>query len=314
MDPSTTDDSGCPYAILSVPRNATIADIKKAYRKLALKHHPDKGGDEAMFQTVSAAYEILSDDARRAEYDRLQHEKARMGGARGGATTTSSTSCSWAASSGTNMPPGSGTAFAAGGRRRNRSAASAAPQPARNGPFSHPFFRHHHGHGTGSSQFTDPFDLFQRVFGEEFGIRGSAVSRGHGSSGVSRSRRDPFDDPFFANNRSMMGMGGIGMGGGSMMDEMSQMSQRMDAMQQSMMSSFHSSFGHHHANGQPSFSSSFSTSSSSGIGGGRSVSTSTSTRIVNGVQETILPNGQWSTQMVELSAAAAPTQTAQWAE
>jgi hypothetical protein len=85
----------------------------------------------------------------------------------------------------------------------------------------------------------------------------------------------------------MMGMGGIGMGGGSMMDEMSQMSQRMDAMQQSMMSSFHSSFGHHHANGQPSFSSSFSTSSSSGIGGGRSVSTSTSTRIVNGVQETI---------------------------
>ena len=335
---AVTDDS-CPYAVLSVPRNAALAEIKKAYRRLALKHHPDKGGDESMFKIISAAYEILSDDARRAEYDRLQQEKSGMGGARRGAS----------GSRAANETRGSGTstasAAAGGSRRRSRPAASGDSDA-----FSHSFFQQYH-HGFGSSggsshrtQFTDPFDLFERVFGEEFGMRSSAMRHGHragglgghrSSSGASRSstgssRRDPFDDPFFTNGRSsMMGMSGIGMmgggGGGSMMDAMSQMSQRMDSMHQSMTNSFHSSFGsygsnayahhahassaghhqhqhmlHHSAAGfgnaggqSSSFSSSFSMSSSSGFGGdggfggGRSVSTSTTTRIVNGVQETV---------------------------
>lgn len=57
------------YKVLGVDRNATEADIKKAYRKLASKHHPDKGGDNAKFQEIQAAYAVLSDPAKRAEYD-----------------------------------------------------------------------------------------------------------------------------------------------------------------------------------------------------------------------------------------------------
>lgn len=57
------------YSTLGIAKNATPDEIKKAYRKLASKHHPDKGGDTAMFQKVEEAYRILSDPAKRAEYD-----------------------------------------------------------------------------------------------------------------------------------------------------------------------------------------------------------------------------------------------------
>lgn len=57
------------YQTLGVARNATPEEIKKAYRKLAAKHHPDKGGDTAMFQKVQKAYEALSDPKQKQEYD-----------------------------------------------------------------------------------------------------------------------------------------------------------------------------------------------------------------------------------------------------
>lgn len=57
------------YEDLGVPVTATAADIRRAYRTLAMKHHPDKGGTEAMFKTITAAYEVLSDDVRRQRYD-----------------------------------------------------------------------------------------------------------------------------------------------------------------------------------------------------------------------------------------------------
>lgn len=58
------------YHILGVEKGATDDDIKKAFRKLAQKYHPDKkGGDEAKFKEVSEAYAVLSDKKRRAEYD-----------------------------------------------------------------------------------------------------------------------------------------------------------------------------------------------------------------------------------------------------
>jgi len=57
------------YDILGLPRGASPQDIKTAYRKLAMEHHPDRGGDEAMFQKISQAYETLSDANRRARYD-----------------------------------------------------------------------------------------------------------------------------------------------------------------------------------------------------------------------------------------------------
>ena len=47
------------YSTLGVGKNATDDDIKKAYRKLAMKHHPDKGGDEAEFKKINEAYDIL---------------------------------------------------------------------------------------------------------------------------------------------------------------------------------------------------------------------------------------------------------------
>ena len=57
------------YEILGVPRGASDADIKKAYRRLAGQHHPDKGGDTARFQEIQSAYETLSDPNKRAQHD-----------------------------------------------------------------------------------------------------------------------------------------------------------------------------------------------------------------------------------------------------
>eukprot|EP00929_Paragymnodinium_shiwhaense_P005536 TRINITY_DN1076_c0_g1_i1.p1 TRINITY_DN1076_c0_g1~~TRINITY_DN1076_c0_g1_i1.p1 ORF type:complete len:513 (-),score=204.13 TRINITY_DN1076_c0_g1_i1:373-1911(-) len=58
------------YQLLEVDKNANDTEIKKAYRKLAVKHHPDKGGDPEKFKEISRAYEVLSDSDKRAKYDR----------------------------------------------------------------------------------------------------------------------------------------------------------------------------------------------------------------------------------------------------
>lgn len=57
------------YNVLGIDKKASQEDIKKAFRKLAQKHHPDKGGDEAKFKEITEAYSILSDDRKRREYD-----------------------------------------------------------------------------------------------------------------------------------------------------------------------------------------------------------------------------------------------------
>jgi curved DNA-binding protein len=59
------------YKILGVSKSATKDEIKKAFRKAAQKHHPDKGGDEKKFKEVGEAYAVLSDDQKRAQYDQF---------------------------------------------------------------------------------------------------------------------------------------------------------------------------------------------------------------------------------------------------
>lgn len=59
------------YQILGISQSASPEEVKKAYRKLAHKHHPDKGGDEKKFKEIAEAYQILSDKEKRAQYDRF---------------------------------------------------------------------------------------------------------------------------------------------------------------------------------------------------------------------------------------------------
>jgi molecular chaperone DnaJ len=72
------------YATLGVAREANAEDLKKAYRKLAMQHHPDRNpGDkqsEAKFKEVNEAYDILKDDQKRAAYDRFGHAAFEQGG------------------------------------------------------------------------------------------------------------------------------------------------------------------------------------------------------------------------------------------
>ena len=73
------------YETLGVEKDADEKEIKKAYRKLAIIHHPDKGGDEHKFKEVSAAYEILSDAKKRELYDNYGLEGVENGGGVGAA-------------------------------------------------------------------------------------------------------------------------------------------------------------------------------------------------------------------------------------
>ena len=68
------------YNTLGVPRTASADEIKKAYRKLASQHHPDKGGDTQKFQEIQAAYETLGDEQRRAAYNNPRPQMPFGGG------------------------------------------------------------------------------------------------------------------------------------------------------------------------------------------------------------------------------------------
>jgi molecular chaperone DnaJ len=66
------------YEILGIGKNASADEIKKAFRKAAIEHHPDRGGDEAKFKEINEAYEVLKDPSKRQRYDQFGH--AGVGG------------------------------------------------------------------------------------------------------------------------------------------------------------------------------------------------------------------------------------------
>ncbi len=124
------------YALLGVPRTAGEAEIKSAYRKLALKHHPDRNqgnkAAEAKFKEINEAYEVLSDAKKRAMYDQLGpdwQQQARR------------------------QPPPPGGGFGAG----------------RQGGFQ---YHYQGGRGGGFEQFGDFSDFFKSVFGGAGGFGG----------------------------------------------------------------------------------------------------------------------------------------------
>jgi molecular chaperone DnaJ len=71
------------YEILGLSKDASDDEIKKAFRRVAIEHHPDRGGDEAKFKEANEAYEVLKDPTKRQRYDQFGH--AGVGGAGAGA-------------------------------------------------------------------------------------------------------------------------------------------------------------------------------------------------------------------------------------
>lgn len=71
------------YEVLGVSKTASADEIKKAFRRLAVQHHPDKeGGNEDKFKEINEAYDVLKDAQKRQRYDQFGH--AGVGGAIGG--------------------------------------------------------------------------------------------------------------------------------------------------------------------------------------------------------------------------------------
>lgn len=121
------------YQVLGVPRGADPNEIKKAYRKLALKHHPDRDkstGSETRFKEINQAYEVLSDPQKKQMYDQFGHV---------------------AFESGAGPSPG---------------------RTSRQGPFTYAYYGSDQ-ESPGFGGFTDPFEIFESFFGGQspFGQR-----------------------------------------------------------------------------------------------------------------------------------------------
>ena len=71
------------YQTLGVQRNASSEELKKAYKKASMQHHPDRGGDESKFKEINEAYSTLKDPQKRQQYDNPQPQFAQGFGPNG---------------------------------------------------------------------------------------------------------------------------------------------------------------------------------------------------------------------------------------
>lgn len=269
------EGSDDPYELLGVSPTANAQEIRSAYRKLALKHHPDrKNTDEeravatVTFAKIANAYELLSDEEKRQQFDQQKQQQQHSQQQR--------------RSSSRNAHHMHQSAFGAGGLFDD-------------------FFQHHH------AGFHDPFQVFERVFREEFGGGSRRDHSNRHSSNVRQQQQQfhgdvfgdsPFmHDPFFQQREHRGGMidpffgGGLMRGsifgrGGSGRDPFDDM---FTSMRRQMEQHTDGMNNHRGSGNRNSYSYSSTSSSSFGGfgGGGESVSTTTTTRMINGKQETV---------------------------
>ncbi len=125
------------YSVLGLSKSATPAEIKKAYRKLALQYHPDRNrGDktaEEKFKEVTKAYEVLSDSQKKQAYDQFGHAAFEQGGGQGN-------------------PFAGGNPFGGG-------------QGGQYGPFTYTYSTGGNAQGFDFGGFSDPFEIFEQFFG-----------------------------------------------------------------------------------------------------------------------------------------------------
>ncbi|GAA5933625.1 hypothetical protein JCM10213_008550 [Rhodosporidiobolus nylandii] len=184
------------YALLGVDRNADEAKIKSAYKKAALKHHPDRnaGSEEAAkkFKEVSEAYEVLSDKDKRAIYDQYGEDGLKAGFGAGGPGGAQG------AGMGGGFNPFAGGGFPGGGGSTFSFSTGGMPGG---------------GGGGGGFMPSDPNDIFASLFGNLGGMGGGMGGMGGGMprSAGGRARggagRAAGGNPFAS-------MGGMGGGGG----------------------------------------------------------------------------------------------------
>ena len=214
------------YDALEVPSDADDATIKKAYRKLALKHHPDKGGDVEKFKLVSQAYDVLSDPQKRRQYDAELRDGPAMSPFAGGGwqPVHPCPECGGTCAPGECPFAGTGNPFATRWNARfDRSNTGGDPFAAyrevggRGGPSS----GRRGAPGVGglgggprmraSFGFEDADAIFRAFFGGQDPFAGM-MGGGGSLLGGGRGGRDPFGDDFFGQSSSFGDFGGGGGG------------------------------------------------------------------------------------------------------